>query len=365
MTHSGGQPGRNLALLRGPDVTLINAICCPRSWLGQQMQIDRLKRRDFITLIGAAAAWPLAARAQQRGKVARIGYLGFTSASASQPGLDALRAGLRNLGYVEGENLQIEFRYAADDIDLLPGLAAELVRLNVDVIVTYATGVAAAQRATSTIPIVMATYSDAVAMGVATSLANPGGNITGSTYFYPELMAKRLELLREVAPSITRAGVLLLRGSESNAHLLEAMKDTAKALRVGLQPIEVGRPTDLAGAFSVLNNQQIGGLVVVDHVFFIANANSIAALAANYRLPLIGPLELATGGGLMAYGVNFAELFRRAAVFVDKILKGTKPGDIPVEQATKFITIVNIKAAKGLGIEIPTSILLRADEVIE
>jgi putative ABC transport system substrate-binding protein len=324
-----------------------------------------MKRRDFITLLGgAAAALPLAARAQQAEQPVRIGYLGFTSA-ANKPNRDAFRAGLRDLGYVEGRNLVIEFRWAERDNDRLPGLAAELVGLKVDVIVTYATGVDAAQRATSTIPIVMATYGDAVATRVISNLAHPGGNVTGSTFFYPELMAKRLELLKEVAPSFTRAGVLLLRDNVSNGPMLEAMGETAKALRIELKAIEVGRSADLEGAFFSLDQQQIGAVVTTDHAFFIANARTITALAATRRLPSIGPLELAAGGGLMAYGVNFADQFRRAAVFVEKILKGAKPGDIPVEQATKFETVINLKTAKALGLDVPPTPLARADEVIE
>jgi putative ABC transport system substrate-binding protein len=324
-----------------------------------------MKRREFITLLGGAAAWPLAARAQQTGKIARIGYLSFLSASQHAARSDAFREGLRSLGYVEGRNLHIEFRFAEGDNDRLPGLAAELVGLNVDVIVTYATGVPAAQRATATIPIVMATYGDAVAAGVVASLAHPGGNVTGSTFFNPELLAKRLELLKEVVPSMTRAAVLLFRNSVLNGPILEAMEGTAKALRVGLQPFEIGKPTEFESAFSAWADKQIGALVVSDHAQFVANTNAIAALAAKHRLPSIGPLELAASGGLMAYGVNFSDQYRRAAVFVDKILKGAKPGDIPVEQSTKFETIINRKTAKTFGIEVPTSILLRADEVIE
>ena len=228
-----------------------------------------IARRQFITLLGGAAAgWPFATWAQQASRVARIGYLDFASPSTSASYIGAFREGLRNLGYVEGENFQIEFRFAEGDNDSLPGLAIELIRLNVDVIVTYATGVPAAQRATSTIPIVMATYSDAVAAGIVASVANPGGNVTGSTFFNPELMAKRLELLKEIAPSMARAGVLLFRGSAMNRPMLEAMERTAKVLGAELQPIELDRPTDLEGAFSVLANQQVGELVVGDHVFF-------------------------------------------------------------------------------------------------
>ena len=211
----------------------------------------------------------------------------------------------------------------------------------------------------------MATYGDAVATGIVASLANPAGNVTGSTFFNPELMAKRLELLKEIAPSMARAGVLLFRRSAINRAILEAMERTAKVLGVELQPIEMDRLTDLESAFSVFANQQVGGLVVADHVFFRIYARPINVFAEKHRLPSIGRLELATTGGLMAYGVDFSEQFRRAAVFVDKILKGTKPRDIPVEQATKFITIANLKTAKALGLELSPTLLALADEVIE
>jgi putative ABC transport system substrate-binding protein len=324
-----------------------------------------MRRRTFITLLGGATAWPLAARAQQPERPARIGYLALTSASQHAPRINAFRAGLRKLGYVEGRNLHIEFRSAEEDNDRLPGLAAELVRLNVDVIVTYATGVDAAKRATATIPIVMTTYSDAVSTGVIASLARPGGNVTGSTFFYPELMAKRLQVLKELVPSMSRAGVLLLRGNASNSPALESMRIAAEALKVGLEPIEVRTPTDYASAISAGVGRQIDALVVGDHAFFIANTDVIAGLAANHKIPSIGFLELAASGGLMAYGVNFTEMYRRAAVFVDKILKGAKPGDIPVEQAVKFELIINLKTAKALGLDVPLHLQQLADEVIE
>lgn len=257
------------------------------------MQFDQLiRRREFITLVGgAAAAWPLAARAQQPERLARIGYLGLTSASGEHAygGSDVFLAGLRDLGYVEGRNLHIEYRFSDGDEARLPGLAAELVALNVDVIVTYATGVNAAQRATATIPIVAATAGDMVAMGIVTSLAHPGGNITGSTFFVPELYAKRLELLRQVVPSMTRAGVLMVRNNPSNLNALEAMGATAKALKVGLQPIEVGGPAEYESAFLAWADQQIGALVVTDHAQLLANVNAIAALAAKHRFASIGP----------------------------------------------------------------------------
>jgi putative ABC transport system substrate-binding protein len=323
-----------------------------------------MRRREFITLLGGtAAAWPLVARAA---RIARVGYLGLTSNTSVQAArIDAFREGLRNLGYVEGKDIQIEFRFADGDNDRLPGLVAELIGLNVDVIVAYATGVPATRRMTTAIPIVMATFGDAVATGIITSLAHPGGNITGSTFFSPELTAKRLELLKEVAPSLTGVGVLLIRDNEMNGPTLEVLEGTAKALGVRIQSFEARGPADFESAFSSWIDEKIGAVVVGDHAFLVANTDVIATLATKHRLASIGPLELAASGGLMAYGVNFSDMYRRAAVFVDKILKGAKPGDIPVEQAAKIQTIVNRKAAKSIGIELPTSLLLRADEVIE
>jgi putative ABC transport system substrate-binding protein len=324
-----------------------------------------MRRREFITLIGASAAWPLAARAQQAERITRIGYLGLTSAAQHARLSDPFRAGLRELGYVEGRNLQLEFRFAEGDAARLGAMAAELAGLNVDVLVTYATGVPAAKRATTTIPIVMATYADAVATGVVDSLAHPGGNVTGSTFFLPELMAKRLELLKEVVPSITRAGVLVLRDNASNVPVLAAMANAAQALGMELLPIDVRGPAEFDSAFSAWADKQVDAFVMTDPEQFLAYAGVLSALCAKYRFPSNGPLELPANGGLMAYGVNFADMFRRAAVFVDKILKGAKPNDIPVEQATKFVTIVSLKTARALGIEVPPTLLARADEVIE
>ena len=322
-----------------------------------------MRRREFMTLLGGtAAAWPLVARAE---RIALVGFLGLTSASKQADRIDAFRAGLRNLGYVEGKNIQIEFRFADGDNGRLSGLVAQLIGLNVDVIVAYATGVPAARRMTATIPIVMATFGDAVATGIVANLSRPGGNVTGSTFFSPELAAKRLELLKEVVPSLTRVGVLLIRDNEMNGPSLEVMEVTAKALGVGLEPFEARGPVDFESAFSAWTTKQIGAVVVGDHAFLVSNTDAIAALATKHRFPSIGPLELAVSGGLVAYGVNFPEMYRRAPVFVDKILKGAKPGDIPVEQVTKIQTIVNIRTAKALGIEVPTSLLLRADEMIE
>jgi putative tryptophan/tyrosine transport system substrate-binding protein len=322
-----------------------------------------MRRREFLRLFsGAAAAWPLTARAQQSERLARIGYLSPYSASRTVLD-DAFLAGLRDLGYVEGKNVHIDFRFAEGREDQLPKLATELVDLNVDVIVTYGTGDYAAKPATTTIPIVMMTAADVVAMGIVASLSHPGGNITGLTFFVPELMAKRLELLKEVLPSMTRSGVLLHQNVPSTGQILEVMADTAKALGVKLEPIEVSGPGEFESVFSAWGHEKIDAFVMLD--LFLRNSAAIAALAAEHHLPSIGPLELSASGGLMGYGVNFADMYRRAAAFVDKILKGTKPGDIPIEQATKFNLAVNLKTAKALGIEIPASVSVLADEVIE
>jgi putative ABC transport system substrate-binding protein len=266
---------------------------------------------------------------------------------------------------LEGNNVQIEVRFGEGDSDLLFGAATELVGLHVDVIVTYATAVLAAQRATRTIPIVMASYTDPGATGLVASLAHPGGNITGSTFFQPELMAKRLELLKQAAPTMNRAGIFLFRGSPSKAPVLEAMGATARALGVALSPIELDKMAELHGAFSALTDQEINGLVVQDHAFFLGNADAIAGLALNHRISSVCSPQWAASGGLMGYGVNFADQFRRAAVFVDKIVKGENPGDIPIEQATKFVTIVNLKTAKVLGLAVPPTLLATADDLIE
>ena len=328
-----------------------------------------MQRRAFITLVGGAAtaAWPLAARGQQPNQIARIGYLSQESAAFDRSHGDsaAFRDALGDLGYVEGRNLHIEFRYADADLDRLPALAAELVGLNVDIIVTYSVGTVAARRVTATIPIVQTVGSDLVAAGFARSLARPGGNVTGSTFFQPELMAKRLEVLKEILPSMTRAGVLLVRNHPSTQGMLEAMASAAQALNVAIQPIAVGEPGEFYGALSAWVDRQADGFVMQDHGFLLANADTIAALAVKHRLLSIGPLELPKSGGLFGYGVKFSDFFRRAAYFVDKILKGEKAGEIPIEQATKFKSIVNLKTAEMFGIDVPTSILLRADEVIE
>jgi putative ABC transport system substrate-binding protein len=327
-----------------------------------------MKRREFITLLGgAAAAWPLAARAQQpAGKSFRIGFVGLPTADSLPKRPEAFRAGLRDLGYQEGRDIVIEYRWADEKYDRLPALLAELVRLNVDVIVTHGTpGVLAAKRATTTIPIVFATSGDALASGLVSSLTRPGGNVTGLTYFNPELSAKRLELLKEITPGLTDVGVLLNPVNPMNEPIIPAMKLTAQALKLELHQFGAREPAEFEGAFAAMAARRVGALVVLDDTTLIASASAVANLALQQRLPSIGWPDYAVVGGLMAYGVNFLDMFRRAATFVDKILKGAKPGDLPVEQATKFETIVNRKTAKAIGIDVSTSLLLRADEVIE
>jgi putative tryptophan/tyrosine transport system substrate-binding protein len=326
-----------------------------------------MQRRQFITLVGGTAAtWPLRVRAQQSDRLARIGYLRLAPASQSQREESAFRDGLADLGYVEGKNLRIDYRSTEGDESQLAARLQELIELKVDVLVVHATGVLAALRATKTIPIVMAVGPDLVAIGAVSSLAHPGGNVTGSSFFLPEIMAKRLELLKEIAPSMTRAGVLLIRRADNaNANVLDHMGATAKSLQVDLQPIDVGGPDEFDSAFARWAKAKINGLVMADHTLLIYNTDRIATLAAKQRAPSIGPLQLPENGGLAGYGVDFEAIFRRAAYFVDEILKGANPGDIPIEQATKFLSAVNLKTAKAFGIEVPTSILLRADEVIE
>ena len=326
-----------------------------------------MKRREFITLLGgAAAAWPLAARAQPSGKTYRIGFLGVTSYAEYRRRVDALRTGLRQLGYEEGKNIVIHYRWAEGRYDRLPELAAELVKLNVDVIVTHSTpGALAAKQATSTIPIVMAAVGDPVAAGLVASLARPGGNLTGLTFFFAEICAKRVELIKEAIPTLTRVAVFVNPANPSHPIALAAMQRTASALGVELVPIEVKARDDIAAAIATVATRRAPALVAIEDPLIISNARQIAGFALQNRLPMIGFKPHAEAGALMEYGVDLADLYSRSAAFVDKILKGTPPADLPIERAVKFELIVNLKSAKTLGIELPTSLLLRANEVIE
>jgi putative tryptophan/tyrosine transport system substrate-binding protein len=325
-----------------------------------------MRRREFISLLSGAAAWPLAARAQQGAKVHRIGFLGSASARLYARYVDALRAGLRDLGYIEGQNYVIEFRWADGKYDLLPELAAELVRLKVDVLITHGTpGTFAAKRATTTTPIVMAVVGDALITGIVSNLARPGGNITGLTFFNPEISAKRLELLKEAFPRSSRFGVLVNPDNPITRPIIQAMESSAELLKIELKVFEARTPAEFEGALLAMSKGQLDAVTVNEDPTFIANAGAIGKLALGRRIAAIGFREIADAGGLMAYGILLAEMFRRAATFVDKILKGAKPSDLPVEQATRFNLVINLKTAKALGLEMPPTLLARADEVIE
>ena len=326
-------------------------------------------RRQWLLALGAsaiAAPWP--SLGQQRPvNVHRIGLLAATSIAGYKSRVDAVRAGLRDLGYVEGKNLVMEFRWADGMYDRLPNLAAELVRLKVDVIVTGGTpGTRAAKQATTTIPIVMAVSGDAVATGLIASLARPGGNITGTTYFDPELAAKRLELLKEAVPRATRVGVLTNPDNpQTMGTTLQYIRVAAESLRLKLAIFEARSPNEFEHIFSAMVESRVDAVAVVDDGMFLANQRAIADIAANKLLPLTGAKELAETGGLIGYGVDFVQTYYRAAYFVDRILKGTKPGDLPVEQPPRFELVINIKTATVLGLTVPQSLLQRADKLVQ
>ena len=323
-----------------------------------------MERRTFMTLVsGGLLAVPLAAEAQQARKVPRVGVLAGQSAEISPPIL-TLREGLRELGYVEGQNIAIEWRWAQGKDERYADLAAELAKLKVDIIVAPTTaGAQAAQRASRTIPIVMGFVSDPVALGLVANVARPGGNITGLGVPTPEIAGKRLQLLREVAPTVARIAVLSdprqfadLRGTEA----------AARTLGVQLQVWKVGSGGELDRVFTVIARERAAGIIILGSTTLFANRARIAQLAITHRLPTSAyARELTEAGCLMSYGANLPDVSRRAAYFVDKILKGAKPGDLPIEQPTKFDLVINLKTAKALGLTIPPSLLGRADEVIQ
>ena len=329
-----------------------------------------MDRRHFLlTSLAGALAAPFAAESQQQqlGNVHRIGLLGPHSYSAQTKAVEALRAGLRDLGYVEGKNIVIEYRWAEGKYDRLHTLAAELVALKVNVIVT--TGgtppALAAKHATTTIPIVTTGVGDAVGAGLVASLARPGGNITGLTDFVPELHAKRLELLKEAAPHIRRVAFLVNPDNRSTQMSLKPLESTARSLKVDLQKVEARRPDELERAFSAMAERRVDAIVAAQDALLNANVKVIADLAAKKRLPASGSKDFAEAGGVMGYGWDVSANSRRAAHFVDKVLQGAKPGDLPIEQPTKFQLVINLKTAKALGLTIPPSLLARADQVIE
>ena len=327
-----------------------------------------ISRRTFLAAAGAGIlAVPRAVEAQPAGNVPRIGFLSAAPLSSITARIEAFRKGLRDLSYVEGQNIVIEWRAADDKWDRLPDLAAELVRLQVAVIVT-AEGPAAlaAKRVTQTVPIVMGQSGDPVAMGAVASLAHPGGNVTGLTTLATDLPGKQVQLLKEAVPKLLRLATLSNPVDPLSAAALRHAETTVRALGLQLQAVEVRDPKEFAEAFSVMTRAGAGGLVVLPDPMFLTQRARIAELAAKNRLPAIyGIPEHAEAGGLMAYAASRTDLFRRAATYVDKILKGAKPADLPVEQPTKFELVINLKTAKALGLTIPPALLSRADQVIE
>ncbi|MET0168001.1 MAG: ABC transporter substrate-binding protein [Vicinamibacterales bacterium] len=328
-----------------------------------------IDRRRVLTLSFGALVAPHAALAQQQsGTVPRVGFLISETLADQTSRIAALRAGLRDRGYAEGKNIVILYRSAEGDYERLPVLAAELAALKVDVIVAFGIkALAAASGATTTIPIVIpATSSDPVAMGLVSSLARPSGNVTGSTSFGPEIMAKRLELLNDVVPGMTRVAVLINPANPSFGPTFKQMEVAAKALKLALDPFKVKARGEFDSVFAAIAKRRVDAMVIQDDTLFgETNAGAIAELAARQRLLAVGSIGFAEAGGTIGYGRTLAELYRRGAFFVDRILKGAKPGDLPMEQATRFELVINAKTAKALGIRIPPSVLLRADRVIE
>ena len=297
--------------------------------------------------------------------MARIGFLGAATAASSASAIDALRSGLRELGYVEGRNIFIEFRWAEERYDRLPQLVRELIATRLDLLITHGTpGTRAAKQATSTIPIVMAISGDAVATGLVSNLAKPEANVTGSTFFLPELNAKRLEVLKEACPSVSHPAALSNPDNPVSRPIIPAMQSAATALSLTLGVARLSGTGEFAPAFHDMAGSPVDSVVVTEDGEFAPNFRTIAALALQNRLPSIGAKEYGEAGGLIGYGANILALYRRAPYFVDRILKGAKPADLPVEQPTTFDLVVNLGTAKSLGREFPPTLLARADEVI-
>jgi putative tryptophan/tyrosine transport system substrate-binding protein len=324
-----------------------------------------MRRREIITLLGSVAiVLPLAVRAQQAGKIHTIGIL---SAGSFDPTAPSFPDALRELGWIEGKNVAFERRYAENQVERLAELGAELVRLNVDVIVAIGTlAPLAAKRATTTIPIVMTAAGDPLGSGLVASLARPGGNVTGMSLMAPDLGAKRLELLKEVLPSLSRVAVLWNAANPYPALVFKQTQAAGRVLGIQVQSLEVRSPDDFDGTFEAARRQRPDALITVEDPLTFNYRKLIADFTAGHQLPALhGMREFVTAGGLMSYGANLVDLIRRAAGYVDKIFKGAKPADLPVQQPTKFELVINLKAAKALGLTVPLTLLARADEVIE
>ena len=326
-----------------------------------------MRRREFITLlgVGAAAGWTLAARARELGKLPTVGFLGTTSEAAWSLWTRGFVERLRELGWVEGNTVAIEYRWTEGRDQRLAEIADEFVRLKVDIIVAGGAAVPALKQATSTIPIIFAIAPDPIGTGMVASLARPGGNVTGLSLQTPDLAGKRLELLREVVPVARRLAVLANAGFPAAALEMREVEAAGRTLGIEVWALEIRQPEDIVPAFEA-GRDRADALYVCSDPLVNTNRNSIYVLALGARMPTIsGVSEYVGAGGLMSYGPSYSDLFRRAGDFVDKILRGAKPGDIPVEQPTKFELAINLKTAKALGLEIPPILLARADEVIE
>jgi putative tryptophan/tyrosine transport system substrate-binding protein len=331
--------------------------------LGDVMPIRPIKRREFIAGLSGAAAWPVIAQAKQGGKVYRLGILGV----APERNWDELLQGLQDLGYIDGQNLIVERRYSEGHAERWFDLANELIGQKVDVIVVNTTPAAlAAKKATSTIPIVFPTAFDPVGAGLADSLARPGGNVTGLGLLVPEVTAKGLALLKEAVPSLSKVSVLWNAANQANTLVWRDVEATARALGLTLHSQPVHEPKDLEAAFAAITQEHPDGLLVLSDALLYQYKSQIADFTDRKKLPAVFPFrQFAELGGLMAYGPNLANMFRVGANYVDKTLKGAKPADLPIEQPTKFDFVINLKTAKTFGLEIPSSLLARADEVIE
>jgi putative ABC transport system substrate-binding protein len=323
-----------------------------------------MQRREFIATVGGAAAWPIAASAQQAGKLPTIGFLG-ADASAFGPWTAAFVARLRELGWIDGRTIAIEYRWSEGRTERYAEIAAEFVQLKVDVIVTVGSAVPTVRQATAAIPIVFAVAIDPVGSGLVASLAKPGGNITGLSLQAANLAGKRLELLRELIPQLRRLAIIFNGGNDQTLLEMNETRGAARTLDLDVAPVEIRRMQDIAPAFERLKPQADALYVVVDQLV-VANLMRILTFALSTRLPMIfSTRDFVRSGGLMSYGPNYADLFRRAADYVNRILLGAKPGEIPVEQPTRFELVLNLTTARALGLRVPESFLLRVDDIIE
>ena len=331
------------------------------------MQFGQLQRREFIAALSGAAAWPFAANAQQRANMCTIGYLSPGSFVQGQSFAKVFFDVLSGLGWNEGKNVVVERRYAENRVERLPEFAAELVRLNVDVILGVGTlGPLAAKRATTTIPIIMTAAGDPLGSGLVASLAQPGGNVTGMSLMAPDLGGKRLELLKEVLPRLSHVAALWNAANPYSALVLKETQAAGQKLGIQVQSLEVRGPDDFDGAFETTRRQRPDALITIEDPLTVTYRKRIADVAVDEQLPsLYGVREFVEAGGLISYGANLADLYRRSAGYVDKILRGAKPADLPVQQPTKFEMVINLKTAKALGLTMPLIMQMTADEIIE